>query len=124
MAAEQHFCERHHRPAVASRVRVLPEGTRETEYLRAQQIEVEFSDDAVELLAREGFDREFGALPLRRAIQRMVEHELSRLVLGGKANAGERVYVEALEDELHFDVERDGVAESRKEAAQPEAVGS
>ena len=33
MAAEQHFCERHHRPAVASRVRILPDGTRETEYL-------------------------------------------------------------------------------------------
>jgi ATP-dependent Clp protease ATP-binding subunit ClpC len=92
--------------------------------LRAQQIEVEFSDDAVELLAREGFDREFGARPLRRAIQRMVENELSRLVLGGKVNAGDGVYVDALEGELHFDVVRDGVAESRKEAAQPEAVGS
>ena len=56
-------------------MRVLPEETRETEYLRAQQIEVEFSD-AIELLAREGFDREFGALPLRRGILRMVEHEL------------------------------------------------
>ena len=33
MAAEQHVCERHHRPAVASRVRILPDGTRETEYL-------------------------------------------------------------------------------------------
>lgn len=33
VAAEQHFCERHHRPAVASRVRILPDGTRETEYL-------------------------------------------------------------------------------------------
>ena len=28
MAAEQHYCERHHRPAVASRVRILPDGTR------------------------------------------------------------------------------------------------
>src|SRR3954469_728677 len=33
MAAEQHYCERHHRPAVASRVRILPDGTRRTEYL-------------------------------------------------------------------------------------------
>jgi ATP-dependent Clp protease ATP-binding subunit ClpC len=33
VAAQQHFCERHHRPAVASRVRILPDGTRETEYL-------------------------------------------------------------------------------------------
>src|SRR6185437_10580841 len=33
VAAEQHFCERHHRPAVASRIRILPDGSRETEYL-------------------------------------------------------------------------------------------
>jgi hypothetical protein len=33
MAAEQHYCERHGRPAVASRVRILPDGTRKTEYL-------------------------------------------------------------------------------------------
>jgi len=33
MAAEQHFCERHHRPAVASRVRTRPDGTQEVEYL-------------------------------------------------------------------------------------------
>jgi ATP-dependent Clp protease ATP-binding subunit ClpC len=92
--------------------------------LRAQGIEVEFSDDAVELLAREGFDREFGARPLRRAIQRLVENELSRLVLGGRVNAGSRVRVDVLEGELRFDVEDDGGAESRKEAAQPEVVAS
>ena len=92
--------------------------------LRAQGIEVEFSDDAVELLAHEGYDPEFGARPLRRAIQRMVENELSRLVLGGKVNAGDRLYVDALEGELHFDVEPGAAAESRKEAAQPQAVGS
>ncbi len=39
--------------------------------LRAQRIEVEFTDEAVELLAREGFDPEFGARPLRRTIQRL-----------------------------------------------------
>src|SRR5690349_17548123 len=58
--------------------------------LRAQGIEVEFSDDAVDLLAHEGYDREFGARPLRRAIQRMVENELSRLVLGGNVSADDR----------------------------------
>ena len=41
-------------------------------------IEVEFTDEAVALLAHEGFDPEFGARPLRRTIQRLVENELSR----------------------------------------------
>jgi hypothetical protein len=54
----------------------------------------------------------------------LVENELSRLVLGGKVNAGERVYVDALEGELHFDVEPGGDAESREGAAQREAVAS
>ena len=43
MAAEQHYCERHHRPAVASRVRVLPDGTRETEYL----CEIDLAEDGM-----------------------------------------------------------------------------
>jgi ATP-dependent Clp protease ATP-binding subunit ClpC len=76
--------------------------------LRAQQIEVVFTDDAVELLAREGFDPEFGARPLRRTIQRLVENELSRLVLGEGVEPGDRVTVDALEGELHFDVDPGG----------------
>jgi ATP-dependent Clp protease ATP-binding subunit ClpC len=72
--------------------------------LRAQQIEVEFSDDAVRLLAREGFDPQFGARPLRRTIQRLVENELSRLVLGGDLQPGDRVRVDELEGELHFEI--------------------
>jgi hypothetical protein len=48
--------------------------------LRAQHIEVEFSDEAVEHLAEIGFDPEFGARPLRRAIQRELENEVSRPV--------------------------------------------
>src|SRR6266403_336651 len=59
--------------------------------LRAQHIEVEFTDPAVELLAHEGFDPEFGARPLRRTIQRLVENALSRLVLSGAVNEGDRI---------------------------------
>ena len=44
--------------------------------LRAQHIEVEFSEAAVGHLAEIGFDPEFGARPLRRAIQRELENEL------------------------------------------------
>ena len=53
--------------------------------LRAQGIEPTFTDAAVAYLAEEGFDPEFGARPLRRAIQRLVENELSRKVLSGRA---------------------------------------
>src|SRR5213078_814489 len=49
--------------------------------LHAQHIEVEFSAQALRLVAREGYDPEFGARPLARTIQRRVENELSRMVL-------------------------------------------
>ena len=61
-----------------------------TRRLRAQQIEVAFTDDAVRLLAREGFDPEFGARPLRRTIQRLVENELSRMVLAARSSPATR----------------------------------
>jgi ATP-dependent Clp protease ATP-binding subunit ClpC len=94
--------------------------------LRAQGIEVEFTDDAVELLAREGFDPEFGARPLRRTIQRLVENELSRMVLSDAIGSGDRVTVDALEGELRFDVDAGAAREpehagEREVSAEPAA---
>jgi ATP-dependent Clp protease ATP-binding subunit ClpC len=89
--------------------------------LRAQRIEVEFTEDALQLLAREGFDPEFGARPLRRTIQRLVENELSRLVLGGSVEPGDKVTADVLEGDLHFDVERGaGIAEEAEQEAEPQ----
>ena len=90
--------------------------------LRAQQIEVEFDEDAIQLLAREGFDPEFGARPLRRTIQRLVETELSRMVLSGALDPGSRVRVGADGDELTFDVDEQDVAEEEKEQVPAEAT--
>ncbi|GIU96072.1 MAG: ATPase AAA [Gaiellaceae bacterium] len=74
--------------------------------LRAQHIEVDFDDEAIQHLADVGFDPEFGARPLRRAIQRELENELSRLVLSGALGPGDRVRVGFRDGELTFDVER------------------
>jgi ATP-dependent Clp protease ATP-binding subunit ClpC len=72
--------------------------------LRAQGIQPEFTDGAIEHLAEEGFDPQFGARPLRRAIQRLVETRLSRMVLSGELNPGDRVTVDAKGGELQFEV--------------------
>jgi ATP-dependent Clp protease ATP-binding subunit ClpC len=87
--------------------------------LRAQRIEVEFTEDAVAFLAREGYDPEFGARPLRRAIQRLVENELSRMVLSGEANPGDRIRIDESGGELHFEVEHGAanLSGTRQEAA-------
>jgi ATP-dependent Clp protease ATP-binding subunit ClpC len=87
--------------------------------LHAQGIEVVFTDDATELLAHEGFDPEFGARPLRRTIQRLVENELSRMVLSDAIGPGDRITVDALEGELRFDVDT-GAAREPEEAGERE----
>jgi ATP-dependent Clp protease ATP-binding subunit ClpA len=90
-----------------------------TRRLRAQRIEVEFTDEAVKLLAREGFDPEFGARPLRRTIQRRVENELSRMVLGGSVQPGDKVVVGVEDDDLNFEVESGAARELVEEVEQP-----
>ena len=79
--------------------------------MRAQRIDVEFTEEAVRLLAEEGFDPEFGARPLRRTIQRRVENELSRLVLSGGVQPGDKIVVSVAGDDLHLDVETGGADE-------------
>jgi ATP-dependent Clp protease ATP-binding subunit ClpC len=52
--------------------------------LEAKGIELRIEDAALETLADAGFDPEFGARPMRRAIQDKVENKLAELVIGGK----------------------------------------
>ena len=77
---------------------------RTTRRLRAQDIEVEFAEEALELLAEEGFDPEFGARPLRRTIQRRADNDLSRMVLEGSLNPGDKVVIGAEDGRLTFEV--------------------
>ena len=65
--------------------------------MHAQGVELEVSDEAVEFLANAGFDPQYGARPLRRAIQRLLEDELSEQLLAGNIEPGQHVRVE-LED--------------------------
>jgi ATP-dependent Clp protease ATP-binding subunit ClpC len=94
--------------------------------LRAQRIEVEFAEEAVRLLAREGYDPEYGARPLRRTIQRLVENELSRMVLSGGLEPGDKVKVDVDGDNLRFDADKGGASELVKEEQEqaPEPAGS
>ena len=74
--------------------------------LHAQQIDVEFTDAAVRFLADEGFDPEFGARPLRRTIQRLVDNELSRMLLSRELEPGDSVTVDERDGSLQFEVSR------------------
>ena len=65
---------------------------------------MEFTEAGLEFGAEEDFDPEFGARPLRRAIQRRVDNELSRMVLEGSLNPGDKVVVDLDEGKLTFAV--------------------
>ncbi len=72
------------------------------ERLDAKEIEIDITKDAKMKLIDEGFDAEFGARPLRRAIQRMVENRLSEKILSGDISEGDKVEVDEKDDELVF----------------------
>ena len=74
--------------------------------LRGQGMELEVTQGAKDLLAKEGFDPNFGARPLRRAIQRLVEDQLSDELLRGNFSAGDTVVVDARDDKLAFERKR------------------
>ena len=67
---------------------------------------MKFTEAGVEFEAEEGFDPEFGARPLRRTIRRRVDNELSRMVLEGSLNPGDKVVVDLDEGKLTFAASR------------------
>ena len=74
------------------------------EQLKNSDLEIILSDEAKEFLATEGYDREFGARPLRRSIQRLLEDPLSEELLKGIYKAGSTIIVSYKEgDELTFE---------------------
>ncbi|MCP2254057.1 ATP-dependent Clp protease ATP-binding subunit ClpC [Prauserella aidingensis] len=71
---------------------------------RAQDVEVDVTQEAVRWLADAGYQPEYGARPLRRTIQREVDNVLSRMLLGGEIAEGATVRVDVGDDGLTFDV--------------------
>jgi ATP-dependent Clp protease ATP-binding subunit ClpC len=68
--------------------------------LTEQNVTVEFGAGLRELLAQEGIDEKFGARPLRRTIQRLVEDKLSEELLKGAFAKGDKVLVNAEEGKV------------------------
>jgi ATP-dependent Clp protease ATP-binding subunit ClpB len=74
--------------------------------LAERRIELELTDEAKELLAEAGWDPTYGARPLKRALQRMVENPLALRLLQGEFADGDTVRVEAHDGELVFEKAR------------------
>ncbi len=68
--------------------------------LKQAQISLEVTDEVKEFLANKGFDKVYGARPLRRSIQSMVEDRLAEEMLEGKVKEGDKVKIELKDDKL------------------------
>jgi ATP-dependent Clp protease ATP-binding subunit ClpC len=88
-------------------VRILLERVRRE--LRGQGMDIEFTDALRELLVQEGFDPQYGARPLRRAIQRLVEDPLSDELLRGRFRQGDTVVADVRDGKVVFEGRREPV---------------
>jgi len=61
-----------------------------------------WTDDALESLAKQGFDPQFGARPIKRVIQRKVLNELSKEILSGKITDNSKILIDAFDDQIVF----------------------
>ena len=68
--------------------------------LKENEMTIEVSPEVKALIAKEGFDSEYGARPLRRAIQRMIEDALADELLKGEFKAGDHIKVSEAEGKI------------------------
>jgi ATP-dependent Clp protease ATP-binding subunit ClpB len=72
-----------------------------------QEITLTISEEATQILAREGFDPIYGARPLKRVIQKRLENPLATQLLEGQLLPGRRVLVEVRDNALSFEITRE-----------------
>ncbi|WP_028309178.1 ATP-dependent Clp protease ATP-binding subunit [Desulfitibacter alkalitolerans] len=71
--------------------------------LEEKGFSVEATEEGKKRLAEEGYDEKFGARPLRRAILRLVEDNLSEGLLEGKYQTGDKVIIKVIDDKLELE---------------------
>ena len=75
--------------------------------LEDRDLGLEFTEDALDLIAAEGYDPVYGARPLKRAIQNEIENPLAQEILGGKFIPGDMIEVDAREGTFIFNRKQD-----------------
>lgn len=70
--------------------------------LKENGIELSLTDKAIEFIASAGFDPEFGARPIKRAIQRYLLNDLSKQILAGTVHKDSVIVVDSVGSSLEF----------------------
>ena len=79
-------------------------------YYRVKDLgyDLSLSEKAKDYIAEKGFDRQFGARPLKRAIQKYVEDALAEEIIASKIHEGDQIFMDLDEtlDELTIDIKK------------------
>ncbi|MBP7508600.1 MAG: ATP-dependent Clp protease ATP-binding subunit [Prolixibacteraceae bacterium] len=70
--------------------------------LKAQEIFIEFSKEAIKLIAKEGYDSQFGARPIARTIEQLISIPISEKIINGELKTGGKVIVKAEDGKILF----------------------
>ena len=70
--------------------------------LKARDYDITFNDQAIELLVSAGYDPVYGARPLKRAIQQLLENALAQEMLSGRLLTGKKIRVDVKDGKIHF----------------------
>lgn len=77
-----------------------------TKLMEDQEIGFYYTDEVIETIVQAGYDPIYGARPLKRAIQKLMENPISNLIISGKAKPGDVVKVRLEKDNMVFDIEK------------------
>lgn len=72
------------------------------EMLIANDIHLEVTDDAIQLIAAEGYDPQYGARPLKRVLQREVLNKLSKMILADEIRKDKKIVISTKNNQLEF----------------------
>ena len=75
-----------------------------TERIRSKDIHLVLDDKAKDLLIEKGYDPEYGARPMRRAVERHLEDPMAEEILRGNIKGGDTTHVTAEDGRLTFKV--------------------
>jgi ATP-dependent Clp protease ATP-binding subunit ClpC len=75
------------------------------ERLKEREIEIEIDSDAKQIIIEQGFDAKYGARPLRRTLEKLVENPISDRILEGEISKGDKIIIGAKDGELSFEKE-------------------
>ncbi len=85
---------------IAQIVRIQLKGI--SRMLQDNGIELRYTDEAIESIARAGYDPEFGARPVKRVIQRQILNQLSKDILGGVVDKSKPIIIDAIDEHVFF----------------------